>query len=138
MNSMPRLELVVRGLKREQAGQPSKPRLPITPAILRQIHTNFKDSHDWDTIMLCAAMCLCFFWFLRSGEVVASNDSNFDPTQHLSFTDITADSLSNPSTLSVNIKQSKTDPFRSGVKIVVGRTREDLCPVAVVLAYMSL
>ena len=111
MNSMPRLELVVRGLKREQAGQPSKPRLPITPAILRQIHTNFKDSHDWDTIMLWAVMCLCFFGFLRSGEVVAPDDSNFDPTQHLSFTDITADSLSNPRSLSVNIKQSKTDPF---------------------------
>ena len=109
MNSMPRLELVVRGLKREQAGQPSKPRLPITPAILRQIHKNFKDSCDWDTIMLWAVMCLCFFRFLRSSEVVAPDDSNFDLTQHLSFTDITADSLSNPSSLSVNIKQSKTD-----------------------------
>ena len=80
-------------------------------------------------------MCLCFFGFLRSDKVVAPDDSNFDPTQHLSFIDITADSLSNPSFLSVNIK---TDPFRSEVKIVVIRTREDLCPVAAVLAYMSL
>ena len=38
----------------------------------------------------------------------------------------------------MNIEQSKTDPFRSGEKIIVGRTREDLCPVAAVLAYMSL
>ena len=70
--------------------------------------------------------------------MVAPNDSNFDLTQHLSFTDITTDSLSNPGFLSVNIKQSKTDPFRSGVEIVVGRTREELCPVAAVLSYMSL
>jgi len=129
---------VVRGLKREQAGCPSKPRLPITPAIVRQVHTYFKGSQDWDVIMLWAVMCLCFFRFLRSGEVVAPDDSNFNPTRHLSFTDITADSLSNPSSLPVNIKQSKTDPFRLGVNIVVGRTREDLCPVSVVLAYMSL
>ena len=88
--------------------------------------------------MLWAVMCLCFFGFLRGGEVVAHDDSNFDPTHHLSFIDITTDSLSNASSLLVNIKQSKTDPFRSGVKIVVGRNREDLCAVAAVLAYMSL
>ena len=38
----------------------------------------------------------------------------------------------------MNIEQSKINPFTSGVKIIVGRTREDLCPVAAVLAYMSL
>jgi len=59
MNSMPRLELVVRGLKKEQAGCPLKPRLPITLAILRQVHTYFKGSQDWDVIMLWAVMCLC-------------------------------------------------------------------------------
>ena len=85
-----------------------------------------------------AVICLCFFGLHRSGEVVAPDNSNFDPTQHLPFTDITEDSLSNPSFLSVNIEQSKTNPFRLGVKIIVGRTREDLCPVAAVLAYMSL
>ena len=96
MNSMPRLELVLRGLKKEKAGWPSKLRLPIIPAILRQVHTNFKDSRDWDAIMLWAVMCLCFFRLHRSGEMVAPDDSNFDPTQHLPFTDITKDSLSNP------------------------------------------
>ena len=38
ISSMPQLELVLRGMKRELAGQPAKPRLPITPAILRRIH----------------------------------------------------------------------------------------------------
>ena len=37
MGTMPRLELVIRGLKKEQAGLPKKTRLPITPAVLRQI-----------------------------------------------------------------------------------------------------
>ena len=83
-------------------------------------------------------MCLCFFGFLRSGEMVAPDDSNFDPAQHLSFRDITVDSLTCPSCLSVNIKQLKTDPFRVGVLVIVGWTGEDLCPVTAVLAYMTI
>ena len=136
MDTMPRLELVVRGLKREQARIPSKPRLSIIPVILRQVHALWKDTQKWDDIMLWAVMYLCFFGFLRSGEVVAPDDHNFDPTQHLIFADVTVDCLANPSFLSVNIKQSKTGPFRSGVKVVVGRTREKLCLVAAMLAYM--
>ena len=31
ISTMPQLELVLRGVKRELAGQPAKPRLPITP-----------------------------------------------------------------------------------------------------------
>ena len=50
--------------------------------------------------------------------MVAPDDSNFDPAQHLSFRDITVDSLTCPSCLSVNIKQSKTDPFRVGVSVI--------------------
>ena len=109
MNTLPRFELVVRGLKREQAGTPAKPRLPITPVILRQVRAVWKDSQEWDDIMLWAVMCLCFFGFLRSGEVVAPDDHNFDPAQYLIFADVTVDYLENPSFLSVNIKQSKTD-----------------------------
>ena len=133
MDTMPRLVLVVRGLKREQAGTPSKPRLPV---ILRQVRAVWKDSQEWDDIILWAVMCLYFFGFLRSGKVVAPDDHNFDSAQHLTFADVTVDCLENPSFPSVNIKQSKTDPFRSGVRVVVGRTREELYPEAAMLAYM--
>ena len=66
-----------------------------------------------------AAMCLCFLGFLRSGEVVVPDNSNFDPSHHLSFTAITVDSLSHPTFLAVHIKQYKTYPVRSGVKVIV-------------------
>lgn len=137
ISGMPRLELVIRGMKRMQAGLPSKPRLPITPAILRRIRAEWEHSKEWDHIMLWAMMCLCFFGFLRAGEAVAP-EANFDPSQHLTYSDIAVDDIANPTLLQVNIKQSKTDPFRVGVKIWMGRTGGDLCPVAAVLAYMAL
>ena len=52
LSSMPKLELVIRGMKRLQAGPLSKPRLPMTPDILRRIRAHWVDSQDWDHIML--------------------------------------------------------------------------------------
>ena len=43
MNAIPRLELLVRGLKREQAGQPSKPRLP---EMLWRVCAYWRDSQE--------------------------------------------------------------------------------------------
>lgn len=76
--------------------------------------------------------------FLRSGEFVAPAEGEFDPGRHLCFTDVWVDDTSKPSLLSVKIKQSKTDPFCQGVTIVMGRTDSQLCPVAVILAYMAM
>ena len=99
-----------------QAGIPSKPRLPITPAILHRIRVGWNNSKKWDHIMLWAVMCLCFFRFLRAGEGVAPK-TNFDASQHLTYADIAVDNLADPKQLQVNIKQTKTDPFRLGVKV---------------------
>ena len=72
--------------------------------------------------MLWAAICLCFYGFLRAGEAVVPSDDGFDPSQHLTFEDIAVDSITNPSFMTVKIKQSKMDPFRRGVQIVIGCT----------------
>ena len=40
--------------------------------------------------------------------------------------------------LQVHLKASKTDPFRIGVDVFVGRTNCKLCPVAAVLSYMTI
>ena len=79
-----------------------------------------------------------FFGFLRSGELVAPAEGEFDPSQHLSFRDIRVDNKTNPSVLWVRIKQSKTNPFRQGVSITLGRTDAQLCPVAALMAYLAL
>ena len=57
---------------------------------------------------------------------------------HLSYGDIAIDSLLNPSSIEVNIKASKMDPFRIGVKLLIGHIGNALCPVAAVLAYLSV
>ena len=83
--------------------------------------------------MLWAAATMCFFGFLRMGEVVTPSDSDFDASSHLMYTDVRLDNREAPQYLQVRIKASKTDPFRKGVS---GRTGGNLCPVAAILNYM--
>ena len=64
-----------------------------------------------------------------------ANDSSYDPTVHFSLGDIALDNNRRPFLVRVTIKQSKTDPFRKGVGIFVGRTESDICPVAALLDY---
>ena len=65
------------------------------------------------------------------------DDGGYDPGAHLSFCDIAVDDPSSPSFLRVRIKQSKTDPFRKGVDLFLGRTGSDICPVAALLGYLA-
>jgi len=58
----------------------------------------------------------------------------YDPEGHLSEGDVTLDSLTAPTVVQVHIKASKTDPFRKGVSVYLGRTNNDLCPVGAVAA----
>ena len=91
-----------------------------------------------DAAMLWAAATMCFFGFLRSGEVVAPSEGSFDPAVHLAYADVRTDSNSPPQMLEVRIKASKTDPFRKGVAIYIGRTDDGLCPVAATLSTYDL
>lgn len=43
-----------------------------------------------------------------------------------------------PSVIQVTIKQSKTDPFRHGVQLYLGKTGKDICPVMAILPYLAL
>ena len=123
LNCMPKLELVMRGIKRVQGRkQKPSPCQPITPELLRKLREMWlRPSVGGDGIMLWAAATLCFFGFLRSGEITIPSDSEFDDTAHLTFRDVAIDRLQAPSMLSVRIKASKTDPFRVGVDVVVGK-----------------
>ena len=139
IHEMARLAQVLRGIKRCQAraGAQPRPRLPISPELLvklRQVWLG--EGRSRDGLMLWAACSLCFFGFLRAGEITAPSDEAYEGDTHLSAADIAVDSTSNPSILKVHLKCSKTDPFRAGIDVYVGRSSGVLCPVTAVLEYM--
>ena len=80
----------------------------------------------------------CFFGFLRAGEICIPSDSEYDSGAHLSFSDIAADSPTNPIIMQVWIKPSKTDHFRKGVDIYLGYTHNSLFPITAMMAYLSV
>ena len=58
-------------------------------------------------------------------------DSSYDPAAvHLSRNDVAVDNAQKPAVLRATIKQSKTDPFRKGIDLFLGKTATDLCPAA--------
>ena len=47
------------------------------------------------------------------------------------------DNAESPKVISLNIKQSKTDQGAVDVRVIIGRTEDDLCPVTALLEYLS-
>ena len=88
-SSLPQLRLVQAGIQRshrEQMPQQSRVRLPITPAILRNMRSALESrATDPDTIMVWAVAVMCFFGFLRSGEITVPTTTGFDPKIHLAW-----------------------------------------------------
>ena len=84
---------------------------------------------------------MCFFFgFLHLGKITAPSVSYYDPSAHLTVKDVDVqiNSRENPTVLKVLIKASKTDPFRKGVSIFLGRTDNSLCQSqAAITAYLA-
>ena len=78
--------------------------------------------------MVRAAMTLAFFGFLRIGELTC--DSHFNSERHLTLSDLVFMPKSSPKCMLVRLKVSKTDPFRKGQTIVIGRANSNLCPIS--------
>ena len=142
-SSLPRLRLVQSGIQRsysQHSPAPSLIRLPIIPAILRQIHQQWaRRASEYDIVMLWAAAVVCFFGFFRSGEITVPSVSAYDESVHLSWGDIAIDNPQSPTIMiRVKLKKSKTDQLGKGADIMIGRTDCVLCPVTAVLSYMML
>ena len=109
------------------------------PCVLLQIRSVWEPTGlEWSTKLLWAACCLAFFGFMRAGELTAPSTSSYDPSVHLCLGDIAIDNPRAPTRIQVSIKQSKTDPFRNGVQLFVGKTGTKLCPVAATLDFLRM
>ena len=137
--SLTRLQYVLRGVKRceSQEARPPKERLPISPNLLKCMKKVWNsDVSIPNRRMLWAACCVAFFGLLRIRKMVAPSRSAYDPSVHLSLSDVSMDEPRRPTTLKISIKQSKTDPFRKGVDLFLGKTDTDICPVRALLNYL--
>lgn len=139
---MPRLDYVMRGIKRSQGEDGtniSRSRLPITPTILSLLYKVWAPSEEkYTETLLWAAVCVGFFGFLRSGEFTVPSDSSYDASVHLSFEDIAVNCRATPTVIRLRLKASKTDPFRKGVEIYIGRGEGKLCPITALVRFLAL
>jgi len=89
-----------------------------------------------DKIMLWAAFTMCFFGFLRSGEICLGKDETFDPTRDITPQDIEVDNLENSKLLRLHLNHSKTDPYSEDSNIFVTRIYNEFYPVLAILAWL--
>ena len=78
---------------------------------------------------------MAFFGFLRCGEFTVPSQSGYDPGE---LGDIAINNKSATSMIQVIIKQSKTDQFRQGVRLCLGKTGKAICPVSAILPYLAI
>lgn len=91
---------------------------------------------SYHSTMIWAACCTAFFGFLHCGEFTSPSHSAYDTTIHLSFKDVAVDNRNSPSFIRLTVKQSKTDRFRQGDFVYLGKTSCEVCPVVAVLLYL--
>ena len=132
----PLLNGLLRGIKRSQGSLAAR-RLPITDSLLLVIHWALHINIFYHCAFSAACM-LGYFRFLRAAELTVHNLATFSPGTLLSVADIAVDLLQSQACLHVQIKASKTVPFRKGCHIHTGLGRAPLYTVQALLAYLSL
>ena len=128
------LQRFLRCIRRQQGS--TLPQCQPVTADLKHIIQRSLGTHNSKHDMLWAACCLGFFGFLRAGEFTVN--SIFEPSIHLTTQELQVDAEVNPSSLSICIITSKTDPFRQRCFIYLGRAQAPFCPGSAVFAYLHL
>ena len=135
----PYMKVLLRGIRRVRAQQaPARVWLPITTSLMRRIKAQLSlPPASYLKVLIWAACSIGFFGFLRAGEFLVPDGAHFDPSRHLSLSDINLVTSAPQWHFLVTIKASKTDQFFQGAQVVLGATGSDLCPVEALLDYLS-
>lgn len=128
--SLQRLHAALIGIKRIQ-GVHRNPKMPITGDILAKLcHILNRGYFDhYTNLLMKSAILLSYYGFLRCSEFTVSK--TFDHDVHLTIGDI----MIYADHFTVLLKQSKTDPFRKGVSLMIFKTGSDLCAYDAVIKY---
>jgi integrase len=132
-----RVERVIAGANRFH-GNSTKPQpLPITLPILRKLLSTirlrpFAYGGPADSKCLAAAFSLAFACFMRMGEFTFDA---FDPRFDLQRAAI---AYGDDGIMKITIPASKTDPFRSGVTVVIPSGPADVCPRVAIRTWLAV
>ena len=132
--TMGKLYYVMRGIRRVHSTGCVKQRLPITPSHLRDMISFVQNSlfSNYDKAMWKCLILLAFFGLLRVSEYVCPGQRKYDPSINLMPSDVKFCG----DIVYINLKASKTDPFRAGFKVRLVRIGGNLCPVTALIDYI--
>ncbi len=130
------LQYTLRGIKRHQRIH-TRVRHPILLTHLEIFFENLQPNRapSVDNAMIWASFCLAFFGFLRISEFTC--DRAFNPETNLALADVTImPTIEQPTYLCINIKKSKTDQFKRGVSLTIGKSGSHVCAVTSMPLYL--
>ena len=129
-HDMPLLERAMKGWKKESYRRSSKPRLPVTVAILEMIKPHL-DLDDPAHRTLWAMLTTAVYGLFRSGEISARSVNS---KEFLRLRDLLRDSAKR---YRVFLDTSKTDIWRLGVHVHIIANGSATCPIAALDAMLE-
>lgn len=136
ISSMKRLQITLRGIRKVHS-KPQSKRVPLTADKIHALgkKLEFGINDPYTDALLWAAVCLGYFGALRCGEFTTTNfDSPYLQISDLSFH---FDCKVAARYAILNLRGSKTDPFRLGCQLVLFETKQKLCPVTAMQQHLS-
>ena len=132
-SSLLRLEYVLRGICRASPGHLRPQHLPVTPQILRLVFNMFTAANITGCSDVVGSLLYRFFGFLCGKMFTGSAQE--EPS--LTASDVSVDSHSSPSFVSLHLHHSKTDTFGVGVRFFLSRFDGLICPVKLLLSFLA-
>ena len=136
IKDMPKLKYVLRGSESGTATPSTTPSNTIhslaNPQCFTPLPTRLLQHHA------VGSLPALLFWLPTLRGITIPTMHAYDSSTHLSFADISTDGRLPPDIIQVKSKASKTDPFRQGVSVYIGRSKGSLCPVSALLSYLAI
>ena len=110
-----------------------KPRLPITPKLLKLIKQTLQTKNQHDQYMLWCASLMSFFGLMRVSEITSPSHTKFIRDSTLMMADVKL----HKSHVAIHLKASKTDQYKIGTDIIIAKNSSAICPIKATRKYIS-